>query len=94
MLFITTPHLITTFVGNINNFNVIFLLSGGGPDSLEYYAAGKTDLLITWLYRLTLTEKDYNIGSVIGIISFIILATMSLITYRSSKSYKDEEAFQ
>ncbi|NLP34507.1 MAG: sugar ABC transporter permease [Clostridiales bacterium] len=94
MLFITTPNLITSFVGNINNFNVIYLLSGGGPDSLEYYAAGKTDLLITWLYRLTITEKDYNIGSVIGIITFILLATVSLITYRRSKSYKDEEAFQ
>ena len=40
MLFVMTPNLITSFTGNINNFNVIFLLSGGGPDSLEYYYAG------------------------------------------------------
>lgn len=93
-LFIMTPSLITSFVGNINNFNVIYLLSGGGPDSIEYYYAGKTDLLVTWLYKLTLTNKDYNIGAVLGIIIFIILATFSLITYRHTPSYKDEEAFQ
>ncbi len=94
MLFVMTPSLITVFVGNINNFNVIFLLTGGGPESLEYYSAGKTDLLVTWLYKLTLTNKDYNIGAVIGIIVFMILATLSLLTYRRTGSYKDEEAFQ
>jgi arabinogalactan oligomer/maltooligosaccharide transport system permease protein len=94
MLFVTTPTLITAFIGNINNFNVIFLLTGGGPESIEYYNAGKTDLLITWLYKLTLTSKDYNIAAVIGIIIFVIFATLSLITYRHTGSYKDEEAFQ
>lgn len=94
MLFVMTPNLITSFTGNINNFNVIFLLSGGGPDTLEYYYAGKTDLLVTWLYRLTITQKDYNLGAVIGILTFIILATVSLLTYRHTGSYKDEGAFQ
>ena len=94
MVFVMTPNLITSFTGNINNFNVIFLLSGGGPDSLEYYYAGKTDLLVTWLYKLTITQKDYNLGAVIGILVFIILATLSLITYRRTGSYKDEGAFQ
>ncbi len=94
MLFITTPALITAFVGNINNFNVIFLLTGGGPESIDYYYAGKTDLLVTWLYKLTITNKDYNLGAVLGIIIFVILATFSLLTYRHTGSYKDEEAFQ
>lgn len=94
MLFVMTPNLITSFTGNINNFNVIFLLSGGGPDSLDYYYAGKTDLLVTWLYRLTITQKDYNLGAVIGILVFIILAVLSLLTYRRTGAYKDEGAFQ
>ncbi len=94
MMFVMTPTLITSFTGNINNFNVIYLLTGGGPDSLDYYFAGKTDLLITWLYRLTITQKDYNIGSVIGIMTFIVLAITSLLTYHQTGAYKDEGAFQ
>lgn len=94
MVFIMTPNLITSFTGNINNFNVIFLLSGGGPDTLDYYYAGKTDLLVTWLYKLTITQKDYSLGAVIGILVFVILAILSLSTYHRTGAYKDEGAFQ
>ena len=51
------------------------------------------DRLITWLYKLTIDNKDYNLGAVIGILCFIILATLSLITYRRTASYKNEEEF-
>ena len=94
IIHVMTPYLITSFAGNINNFNVIFLLSGGGPDTMDYYYAGKTDLLVTWLYRLTITQKDYNLGAVIGIMTFIVLATVSLITYHRTSAYKNEGAFQ
>ena len=94
MIFVMTPNLITSFTGNINNFNVIYLLSGGGPQTVDYYFAGKTDLLVTWLYKLTIDRKDYNLGAVIGILTFIVLATVSLLTYRNTASYKDEGAFQ
>lgn len=93
MLFVTTPQLITQFVGNINNFNVIFLLTSGGPNAQEYYQAGYTDILVTWLYKLTTTVNDYNLASVIGILVFIVCSTLTLIVYNSSKSAKDEEAF-
>ena len=93
MLFVTTPKLITDFVGNINNFNVIFFLSSGGPKTTKYYQAGYTDLLVTWLYHLTVDSKDYCYASVIGIFVFIISAVLSLITYRNTASYKDEEGF-
>lgn len=94
VLFVTTPYLITQFIGNINNFNVIYLLSGGGPSTLSYYQAGKTDLLVTWLYKLTVTSKDYCYASAIGIIVFVISAVFSLITYRKTSAYNNEEAFQ
>lgn len=94
MLFVTTPKLITDFVGNINNFNVIFFLSQGGPKSNKYYQAGYTDLLVTWLYSLTVNSKDYCYASVIGIFVFIISAVLSLVTYRNTGSYKNEEGFQ
>ena len=80
------------FIGNINNFNVIYLLSGGDPTPVGY-TAGKTDLLVTWLYKLTVDQQYYNWGAVIGILTFIVLAVVSLVTYQNSNSYKDEEGF-
>ena len=89
MLYVTTPYLIVTFTGNVNNFNVIYLLSGGDPVTDLASTAGKTDLLVTWLYKLTIDKQYYNIGAVIGILTFIILAVGALLTYRNSKSYKE-----
>ncbi len=94
VLFITTPYLITQFVGNINNFNVIWLLSGGGPMTGEFYQGGRTDLLITWLYRITTGEQNYKLASVIGIITFVISAAFSLIVYSRSLSAGREGDFQ
>lgn len=94
MLFVTTPYLITAFVGNINNFNVIFLLAKGGPLVTEYYQAGKTDLLVTWLYRLTVDKQNYSLASTIGIFVFLICASLSLIVYNLSGSAKKEDTFQ
>jgi arabinogalactan oligomer/maltooligosaccharide transport system permease protein len=92
MLFVTTPYLITSFTGNINNFNVIYLLTGGAPTYVGD-TAGQTDILISWLYKLTIEKQYYNIGAVIGIFTFVILAIVALVTYRNTGSYKNEEAF-
>lgn len=99
MLHITAPYLITQFVGNINNFNVIWLLTGGGPVDNVNYGGGtqaqSTDLLVTWLYRLTTDQNPkYNVASVIGIVIFVISAVLSLITYNRTSAAKSEEAFQ
>ena len=93
MLFVTGPYLLTSFTGNINNFNVIYLLTRGDPLQIGN-TAGDTDLLVTWLYKLTVDQQKFNMGAVIGIFTFVVLAVVSLITYRSSGSYKDEEAFK
>ena len=93
MLFVTTPYLITQFVGNINNFNVIFLLSNGGPLTLDYYQAGKTDLLVTWLYKQTVNDQNYALAATIGIMVFLISAVLSLVVYNSSASARKEEEF-
>lgn len=94
VIFVTTPYLITQFIGNINNFNVIYFLTGGTPATLDYYQAGKTDLLVTWLYKLTVSSRDYNYASTIGILVFVLCSTFALITFQRSKSYNNEEAFQ
>ncbi|SFG19201.1 arabinogalactan oligomer / maltooligosaccharide transport system permease protein [Lachnospiraceae bacterium C7] len=93
IMFIMGPYVITQFTGNINNFNVIFLLSAGQPTPVGR-TAGKTDLLVTWLYNLTVKYQYYNLGAVIGILTFIVLSIVALVTYRNTASYKDEEGFQ
>lgn len=94
VLFSTAPTLITQFAGNINNFNAIFLLTGGSPVNGDYQYAGSTDLLVTWLYKLTLDQNKNNMASAIGIIIFIIVASFSLYNYRRTKSFKEEDMIQ
>ena len=93
MLFVMTPYLITQFTGNINNFNVIYLTTRGYPIGVGD-SAGATDLLVTWLYKLSVDQQKYSLAAVIGIFTFVVLSAVSLITYRSSGSYKDEEGFK
>lgn len=95
MLFITGPYLLTSFTGNMNNFNVIYLLTGGGPTNTNFYGnAGDTDLLITWLFNLAVNKSDYKFAAVIGIMVFIVVAVISLIVYNLIPSTKNEEEFQ
>jgi len=94
IMFSTAPILIMQFAGNINNFNVIFLLTNGNPVNGEYQYAGSTDLLVTWLYKLTLDNSMYNMASAVGIIIFLIIASLSIISYRNTKSFKEEDMVQ
>ena len=99
ILFITGPYLLTSFTGNMNNFNVIFLLTGGGPtNSAASGAAGSvgyTDLLVTWLFKITTgAEAQYYLASVVGIMVFVVVAAISLIVYNVLPSIKNEEDFQ
>ena len=95
MLFVTGPYLLSSFIGNMNNFNVIYLLSGGEPiDIMLEGSAGHTDLLITWLYKLTVNDNNYKMASVIGIMVFIVVSVISVVVYNIIPSMKNEEDFQ
>lgn len=95
MLFVTGPFLLTQFTGNLNNFNVIYLLTQGGPQSMALSnKAGYTDLLVTWLYKMTVNDTNYRMAAVIGIMVFVVTAVISLVVYGMLPSVKDEEGFQ
>jgi arabinogalactan oligomer/maltooligosaccharide transport system permease protein len=99
MLFVTAPYLLTSFVNNLNNFNVIYLLTAGDPVNPELVvggtAAGSTDLLITWLFKLTTGQNlDYKLASVVGILIFVIVAALSLIIYNVLPSTRNEEDYR
>lgn len=98
MLFVTGPYLLTSFTGNMNNFNVIYLLTGGAPTNNTSSAPGTvgyTDLLITWLFKITQgAESKYYLASVVGILVFVVVAVISLVVYNLLPSIKNEEDFQ
>lgn len=95
MLFVTGPFLLTQYTGNLNNFNVIYLLTQGGPQSMALSnKAGYTDLLVTWLYKMTVNDTNYRMAAVLGIMVFVVTAGISLVVYGFLPSVKDEEGFQ
>ena len=90
ILFVMTPALIQQFIGNINNFNVIYLLTSGWPMNPNYQGAGSTDLLVTWLYNLVFGQTQrYNAAAVLGILIFIVNASISLVAYRRTNAFKE-----
>lgn len=98
MLFVTGPYLLTSFTSNINNFNVIYLLTQGGPPNkdlmMQGQLAGDTDLLITWIFNVTTgATANYKMASAIGIMIFLVVAILSLIVYHILPSNRREGDF-
>ena len=98
MLFITGPALVTDFIKNINNFNVIFLLTQDvyvtSNQALANSNAKEVDLLVTWLFRLTSEQYNYKMASVIGCVVFIISAAFTLVMFNRMIKGDKEETFQ
>ena len=99
MLFVTGPYLLTSFIGNINNFNVIYLLTWGQAVNNPKLTVGGTgatdvDLLITWLFKITTgADSNYKLAAVIGIMIFVVVAVLSLIVYNIIPSTRNEEDY-
>lgn len=93
VLFSTTPVLISQFIGNFNNFGIFFFLRGGLYID-DYFLASDTDLLINWLYNLSINNNYYNIGATISLVIFLITSLISLLIYTNSSSYREEDTFR
>ena len=93
VLYQTMPLIIMSFTHNINNFGAIFFLTGGNPvvSDSTITSAGGTDILVTWIYKLTVNLMKYNYASVLAIMIFIILAPFAIFQFRRTKSYKEGE---
>lgn len=97
MLFVTAPYLITSFIHNMNNFNVIYLLTSNRITSDQLLAnanASDTDLLVTWLFKLTQDYYNYKMASVIGIVIFLVSAFFTLIAFNITIKNDNENRFQ
>ena len=97
ILFVMGPSLLTGFIANINNFNVIYLLTNDYVTTNMNYAnsnAKEVDLLITWLFTLTNEYSNYKMASVIGICVFVICAAFTLISFSRMIAANKEEEYQ
>lgn len=86
VVFSTTPVLIGQFVGNFNNFGIFFFIRSGVISNYgDYFLASDTDLLINWLYNLSVDNNYYSVGAAISLMIFVITATLSLTVYIRSR---------
>jgi len=86
----TSPQIVMSITFNFNNFGHIYFLTQGGPANPAYQMAGSTDILITWLFKLTLDQRMYNYASAISILIFIIIATFSGLNLMRTRAFKED----
>ena len=87
-----TPILLSGFAFNFNNFNIIYMLTGGGPRFADAATnIGATDLLITVVYKTAFSGvgRDYGLASALSIVIFLIVATISAISFRQTKALEE-----
>ncbi|MEV5069296.1 ABC transporter permease subunit [Microbacterium sp. LMI12-1-1.1] len=92
LLVTVTPLLIASFAFNFNNFNLIYMLTGGGP-RMEDTAirVGHTDILISMVYKVAFTgeNRDYGLASAFTILIFIVVALISIVSFRKTKALEE-----
>ena len=90
VLYATAPILITQYTFNFNNFNIIYLFNGGGP-AVAGQNAGGTDILISWIYKLTMTSAQYGKAAALTMILSLIVITVALWQFKRTKSFQEED---
>jgi ABC-type sugar transport system permease subunit len=89
LLVAVAPLMIASFAFNFNNFNNVYLLTGGGPYNTASSIAGNTDILISYTYKLAIASgkgSDYGLASAVAIIIFFIVAGISAFSFWRTKS--------
>lgn len=91
VLFQIAPMLINQYTFNFNNFSIIYLYNQGGPFNPKVYGnlAGSSDILISYIYKLTMESQYQAIGAAITIFISIILIIISYLGYRKSSAFKE-----
>lgn len=93
VLYQTAPLIIMSFTHNVNNFGAIFFLTGGRPvvPDTTITSAGGTDILVTWIYNLTVNLNQYHYASVLAVMIFMVLAPIAIFNLRRTRSFKEGE---
>ncbi len=93
VLFQTAPLLIGQYTFNFNNFSIIYLFNGGGPFDPSKYGnmAGSTDLLISYIYKLTIQKQYQSVGAAITVFISLGLILFAYIGFKNSQAFKEEK---
>lgn len=81
------PIIITQYTFNFNNFNIIYLFNGGGP-SVPGSTAGGTDILVSWIYKLTMQSSQYSLAAALTILLSVFVIVIALWQFRKTSSFK------
>ncbi|MFB5680710.1 carbohydrate ABC transporter permease [Paenibacillus terreus] len=92
VLYATGPLLIMQYAGNFNNFNIIYLFNQGGPP-VRNQTAGGTDILISWVYKLTFENNNYKMAAAISIIMGLVVTIFAFFQFSRSRSAREERMF-
>lgn len=92
VLYSTAPILIMTFSGNFNNFGVIYFITGGGPNAglASKGYAGSTDILISWMYSLTVDHNIYNMASVFSVLVFLFVGSITAWNLSKTRAFQGD----
>lgn len=93
VLYQTVPLFIMSFSFNLNNFGAVFFLTGGGPtdSATTQSGAGATDILMSWMYKLTYDLRQYNMAAVLSILVFAVIAPFAIYNFSRTKAFKEGE---
>jgi len=86
----TAPQIMMSLTFNFNNFNLIYFLTGGGPPNSTLQMAGSTDILISWIFKLTLDQRMYNYAAAMSIFIFVIVASISGWNLMRTRAFKED----
>ncbi|MCL6454591.1 MAG: sugar ABC transporter permease [Alicyclobacillus sp.] len=88
---VSLPMLIPAYSATFNNFNIIFLLTGGGPARASTQFAGYTDILASSSYKVALQFNRYDLSATISVVLFVMIGLISVFNMRFTNAFKGED---
>lgn len=89
VLYAMAPIIITQYTFNFNNFNIIYLFNAGGP-AVPGSTAGGTDILVSWIYKLTMQNSQYALAAALTILLSVFVIGIAIWQFRRTDSFKEE----
>ncbi|WP_421741123.1 ABC transporter permease subunit [Cellulomonas sp.] len=86
------PLLIASFAFNFNNFTLIYMLTGGGPNFVGTpVVVGHTDILITMVYSVAFESgtKQYGLASALSILIFLVVGLIAWLGFRRTRTLEE-----